>query len=57
MKFSETVKTLLTFPVCDTAVAVPLQPIVNCYSTFLPPNTEFGHSSKIAVTTPVGVKF
>ena len=29
-KFSETIKTLLTFLICDTAVAVPLQPIVNC---------------------------
>ena len=30
--FSETVKTLLTFLsyMCDTAVAVPLQPIVSC---------------------------
>ena len=27
-KFSEAVKTLLTFLKCDTAVAVPLQPIV-----------------------------
>ena len=29
-KFSEALKTVLTFPICDTAVAVPLQPIINC---------------------------
>ena len=29
-QFSEAVETLLTFLICDTAVGVPLQPIVNC---------------------------
>ena len=35
-KFSEAVKTLLAFSICDTAVAVPLQPIVNwCAEVFI----------------------
>ena len=29
-KFSEAVKPLLTFPTCETAMAVTVQPIVNC---------------------------
>ena len=38
-KFSEAVKTLLAFSICDTAVAVPLQPIVNCCAeVFIPVN-------------------
>ena len=34
-KFSEAEKTLLTFLICDSAVSVPLQPIVNCCAFIL----------------------
>ena len=34
-RFSEAVKALLTFLICDSAVAVPLQPIINCCAVVL----------------------